>query len=172
MQHPSLEAFERSTRWRTTGAGNGSGTFRRPRNARRRVEICTVSLAEMGITTNRIRSQYDGMDERYAMTTDLAHPLMFVSVWDEHQLIDGWIRLFKASVLGARKAHKRCGGVSWARRSLSPLPSLRIKTLFSLRNARFLLRRPLSNARVFALVFGYRFEKVLRNKGDLLMQRI
>ena len=63
-------------------------------------ELFTVSLSEMEITTERIRPQYDGMDEEYAMSTDLTRPLIFVPFREKHQLIDGWNRLFKASVLG------------------------------------------------------------------------
>lgn len=70
------------------------------RYAQTRGELFTVSLSEMGITTERIRAQYDGMDEEYALTTDLTRPLLFVPFGEQHQLIDGWNRLFKASVLG------------------------------------------------------------------------
>jgi hypothetical protein len=70
------------------------------RKARDRGERFTISLSEMGITTERIRSQYDGMDEVYAMSVDLTQPLIFVPFRDKHQLVDGWHRLFKASVLG------------------------------------------------------------------------
>ncbi len=68
--------------------------------ARDRGDFFTVSLSEMCMTTERIRSQYDGMDEVYAMTTDLTRPLIFVPFRDKHQLIDGWHRLFKASIQG------------------------------------------------------------------------
>ena len=68
--------------------------------AQTRGELFTVSLSEMGITTERIRGQYDGMNETYALTTDLTQPLLFVPFRDKHQLVDGWNRLFKASVLG------------------------------------------------------------------------
>lgn len=70
------------------------------KRAQARGEIFTVSLSEMGITTERIRRQYDDMDETYALSTDLARPLIFVPFRDKHQLVDGWHRLFKASVLG------------------------------------------------------------------------
>ena len=61
--------------------------------AQDRDDLITVSLSEMGMTTERIRHQYDGMDELYAMTTDLEQPLIFVPFRDIHQLIDGWHRL-------------------------------------------------------------------------------
>lgn len=70
------------------------------KRAQDRGKIFTVSLSEMGITTERIRSQYDGMDEDYAMSVDLTRPLLFVPFRDKHQLVDGWHRLFKASILG------------------------------------------------------------------------
>ncbi len=62
-------------------------------------EVYIVSLSEMGITTERIRQQYDGMNEAYAMTKDLLQPLIFLPFRGKDQLVDGWHRMFKASVL-------------------------------------------------------------------------
>jgi hypothetical protein len=70
------------------------------RLAEARGELFLVSLEEMGVTIDLIRRQYDGMDEAYALTTDLSRPLLFVPFRDKCQLIDGWNRLFKAAVLG------------------------------------------------------------------------
>jgi hypothetical protein len=71
------------------------------RLAEARAELFTVSLSEMGVTPERIRERYDGLDEKYAMTTDLTRPLIFVPFKGKDQLIDGHHRLFKAAVLGA-----------------------------------------------------------------------
>lgn len=41
-------------------------------------ELCTVSLQELGVTVERIRKQYDGMDESYALAmTCLSHSSLF-----------------------------------------------------------------------------------------------
>jgi hypothetical protein len=69
------------------------------RLAEARGELCTVSLAEMGVNVDFIRRQYDGLDEAYALTTDLSRPLLFVPFRDKCRLIDGWHRLFKAAFL-------------------------------------------------------------------------
>ena len=68
--------------------------------AEARGELFTVSLSEMGATPDFIRRQYDGLDEAYALTTDLSQPLLFVPFCGKSQLIDGWHRLFKAAILG------------------------------------------------------------------------
>lgn len=72
------------------------------RRAERQAQLWTVSLAEIGITCEFIRAQYDGLDEAHAMSesTDLLRPLLFVPFKGTHQLIDGWHRLFKAATLG------------------------------------------------------------------------
>ena len=70
------------------------------RLAEARDDVFTISLSEMGVTAESIRRQYDGMDEGYALTTDLSKPLLFVPYRDKHQLIDGWHRLMKAALLG------------------------------------------------------------------------
>ncbi len=62
--------------------------------------VHTVSLSQMGVTMERIRAQYEGMNEFYAMTTDLTKPILFVPLKGEDQLIDGWHRLFHACFLG------------------------------------------------------------------------
>jgi hypothetical protein len=63
-------------------------------------EVFTVSLSELGVTVERIRHQYDDMDEQYALTTDLSEPLLFVPFREKCQLIDGWNRMFKAAFFG------------------------------------------------------------------------
>src|SRR5690349_13797913 len=70
------------------------------RIAEARGEIFTVSLLELGVNVERIRRQYDDMDEAYALTTDLSKPLLFVPFREKCQLIDGWHRLFKAAFFG------------------------------------------------------------------------
>lgn len=57
-------------------------------------------LAEHGITPEKVRQLYEGLDETYALTTDLARPLLMIPFSDEYLLIDGWHRLFKAAMLG------------------------------------------------------------------------
>jgi hypothetical protein len=51
-----------------------------------------ISLSEMGITVEQIRRLYHGMDEAYALTTDITQPLVFVPFGDEVVLVDGWHR--------------------------------------------------------------------------------
>ncbi len=70
------------------------------RIAEKRGEVHIVSLSQMGATIERIREQYDGMNEFYALTTDLSKPLLFVPMGEEQQLIDGWNRIFHAAFLG------------------------------------------------------------------------
>jgi hypothetical protein len=71
--------------------------------AEARGERVVVSLSEMGVTPEKIRKHYDGLEEAYAMTTDLTRPLIFVPFQGRDQLIDGHHRLFKAAVLGVDK---------------------------------------------------------------------
>jgi hypothetical protein len=59
-----------------------------------------ISLRDLGITLEFVRDQYPGMDEEYALTTDLDKPLLFVPFRDKVRLVDGWNRLFHAVVLG------------------------------------------------------------------------
>ena len=70
------------------------------RIARERGIVHIVSLAQMGVTIERIREQYDDMNEMYALTTDLASPILFVPLEGKDKLADGWHRLFHAAVLG------------------------------------------------------------------------
>jgi hypothetical protein len=70
------------------------------RLAEARGELVTISLSELGVTAERIRRQYDGLNEAYAMTTDLSEPLLFIPFSEKCQLIDGWHRLLKAALLG------------------------------------------------------------------------
>ena len=68
--------------------------------AARRGDLLTISLSQMGATLERIRTQYDGMNEVYAMDTDLTKPLLFIQRDAGEQLVDGWHRVFKAAYLG------------------------------------------------------------------------
>lgn len=72
--------------------------------AKRRAEancaLMTISLSETGMTPDIARRLYQGIDERYAMTTDLAKPLLFVPLDNESVLIDGWHRAMKALLTG------------------------------------------------------------------------
>jgi hypothetical protein len=68
--------------------------------AEKRGEVHIISLSQMGVTIERIRQQYDGMNEFYALTTDISKPLLFVPLKGEDQLLDGWHRLFHAAFLG------------------------------------------------------------------------
>lgn len=58
------------------------------------------SLKDRNITPGVVRTLYDGIDEEYAMTTDLRRPLLFIPFSGECLLIDGWHRMFHAAVLG------------------------------------------------------------------------
>ena len=70
------------------------------RIARERGIVHIVSLSQMGVTIERIREQYDDMNEMYALTTDLGSPILFVPLEGKDKLADGWHRLFHAAVLG------------------------------------------------------------------------
>ena len=58
------------------------------------------SLPDHGVTVEKIHELYEGIDEDYAMKTDLARPLIFIPFFGECLLIDGWHRFFKAAKLG------------------------------------------------------------------------
>src|SRR5437660_746281 len=58
------------------------------------------SLEELGMTEEKIHECYRGIDEEYALTTDLTKPLLFIPFFQCCLLIDGWHRAFHA-------AHKR-----------------------------------------------------------------
>ena len=58
------------------------------------------SLPDHGVTIDKIRELYSEVDEAYAMTTDLARPLIFIPFFGESLLIDGWHRLYKAASSG------------------------------------------------------------------------
>lgn len=58
------------------------------------------SLPGHGVTVEKVRELYRGLDEAYAMTTDLTRPLLMIPFFGECLLVDGWHRLFKAAVLG------------------------------------------------------------------------
>lgn len=57
-------------------------------------------LAEHGITPEKVRVLYHGLNEAYAMTTDPSKPLLMIPFSGEFLIVDGWHRLFKAAVLG------------------------------------------------------------------------
>ncbi len=55
---------------------------------------------EEGLTVEVLRLAYVGLDESYALTTDVTRPLLFLHLHGKMQLVDGWHRLFKAVTLG------------------------------------------------------------------------
>jgi hypothetical protein len=62
--------------------------------------LFAFSLSEAGITPEKILSQYPDLDEVHALNSDLSKPLVFVPFAVKDQLVDGWHRLYKASLLG------------------------------------------------------------------------
>ena len=88
------------------------------RRAEARGELTTISLRETGMTLATVRLMNQGLDETYAMTTNLLKPILFVPFCPEthfgtinttkgteavskvHVLVDGWHRVFKALVVG------------------------------------------------------------------------
>ena len=66
------------------------------RLAEARGDLHAISLRELGVTIEMLRRQYYGLDEFYAMTTNLAKPLLFVPYREKVQLADGWHRVFRA----------------------------------------------------------------------------
>ncbi len=60
----------------------------------------TFLLSEAGMTPERILQSYPDLDEVYALNTDLSKPLVFVSLRGKDVLIDGWHRLYLASLTG------------------------------------------------------------------------
>lgn len=65
-----------------------------------RGEMVAISLQELGVTVEMLRQQYPELDEAYALTTNIARPLLFVPYKGNLQLIDGWHRMFHALVDG------------------------------------------------------------------------
>lgn len=63
-------------------------------------EVFTISLSEMGVTLPLVRAQYQGLDERHALSCDLSQPLLFVPIGEKVKLIDGWHRVAKALLIG------------------------------------------------------------------------
>lgn len=63
-------------------------------------ELVTISLSETGMTADIAKRLYPGLDEHYALTTDLSKPLLFVPLDNECVLIDGWHRTLKALLTG------------------------------------------------------------------------
>jgi hypothetical protein len=70
------------------------------RRAEARGQLYTVSLSECGITLEKVRALYVGLDEAYALTTELTKPLLFVPFKGKDQLIDGWHRVAHALLTG------------------------------------------------------------------------
>jgi hypothetical protein len=70
------------------------------RHAQRRGGLGVFLPLEAGVTVEQIRLAYLGMDESYALTTDVNRPLLFLTLHGKTQLADGWHRLFKAVVTG------------------------------------------------------------------------
>jgi hypothetical protein len=70
------------------------------RLAERRGEVLAFRPADFGIDLAHIRSRYQGLDEAYALFTDLSEPLLFAPFKGRDLLLDGWHRLFKAVALG------------------------------------------------------------------------
>ena len=68
--------------------------------AQARNEVFTISLQEMGVTLPLVREQYQGLDERHALTCDLSQPLLFVPIGEKVRLLDGWHRVAKALLIG------------------------------------------------------------------------
>lgn len=72
--------------------------------ARKRAEdhcvLGVVCLKEAGMTPDRLRQLYQGLDEDYAMTTDLSRPLLILPLDGKHVLADGWHRAFRAAMTG------------------------------------------------------------------------
>jgi hypothetical protein len=68
------------------------------RDGRHKIEW--FSLSEEGVTLETIREKYDGIDETYAMKTDLTKPLLLIPYRAGYLLADGWHRLYKACRLG------------------------------------------------------------------------
>lgn len=57
-------------------------------------------LGYHGMTEDKVRELYRGIDEEYAMATDLSKPLLLIPLGEECLIIDGWHRLFHAARLG------------------------------------------------------------------------
>ena len=63
-------------------------------------EMLLFSLIDHEVTLEKIHELYEGLDEEYALTTDLTKPLLFLPLGEETLLVDGWHRLAKAAILG------------------------------------------------------------------------
>ena len=63
---------------------------------------CAFHPSEHGLTIEHLHKQYTGLDESYALTTDLRQPILFVPFpGGTSVLIDGWHRLAKTILIGA-----------------------------------------------------------------------
>ena len=62
--------------------------------------LFVFSLLDAGITPEKILSQYPDLDEVHALNSDISKPIVFVAFKGKDQLVDGWHRLYKASLLG------------------------------------------------------------------------
>lgn len=63
-------------------------------------ETLLFFLATHGVTPEKVEALYEGINEEYAMTTDLSRPLLFIPFCGQMLLIDGHHRLWKAARLG------------------------------------------------------------------------
>jgi len=70
------------------------------RLARRKAQVLSVSLRQMGVTLEQLRERCSDLDEEYARSTDIRVPLLFVPLGGTVQLIDGCHRLYKALSTG------------------------------------------------------------------------
>ena len=62
---------------------------------------CAFYPSDHGLTIEHLRKQYTGLDESYALTTDLREPILFVPFpGGTSILIDGWHRLAKTVLIG------------------------------------------------------------------------
>ena len=57
------------------------------------------NLPDHSVTVETILRFYPDLDESYAISADLARPLLFIPFFGENLLIDGWHRLYKAANL-------------------------------------------------------------------------
>lgn len=68
-------------------------------------ELTTISLTDAGMTLETVRLMNQGLDERYAMRTNLLKAILFAPFTNAegsqvHVLIDGWHRVFHAVSIG------------------------------------------------------------------------
>jgi hypothetical protein len=66
-------------------------------------ELMLFPLAYHGVTPEKVRELYDGIDAEHATEADLTRPLLFIPFFGETLLIDGWHRLYRAACLGVEE---------------------------------------------------------------------